>query len=190
MHRNLSTDHGCHFYIGKMTTGLGIFSWHHGLLTNCRRTHGVCYHCIMAAAQSRCPFELEKCKFFKRKIDFLGHVVCPGQLVLASHITDAIGDSTKPRTVTELKSFLDFLVFALNTDASFLTSQELLSHLTLSWKWGTFYFQQFVNFGFLEFPCFRTCTIWGAMHSSFLCWIQFYLVFAYIDSSQVVLLIV
>ena len=58
---------------------------------------------IQAAGVS---LKLRKCKFFADHVDYLGHVITPGKLHVATTNTDAIRGFLPPRTQTELKSFL------------------------------------------------------------------------------------
>jgi hypothetical protein len=49
---------------------------------------------------------LNKCHFFKDTVDYLGHVIRPGQLSVAEKNTAALKDMTHPTTQTELRSLL------------------------------------------------------------------------------------
>ena len=49
---------------------------------------------------------LKKCHFFKNTVDYLGHVIRPGQLSVAEKNTAALKDMKHPTTQTELRSFL------------------------------------------------------------------------------------
>jgi transposase InsO family protein len=49
---------------------------------------------------------LKKCHFFKDKVDYLGHVIRPGQLSVAEKNTEALKKAKHPTTQTELRSFL------------------------------------------------------------------------------------
>jgi len=49
---------------------------------------------------------MRKCKFFSRTVDYLGHVVSPGRLEVATKNTTAITKAVYPRTQTEMRSFL------------------------------------------------------------------------------------
>lgn len=51
--------------------------------------------------------KLRKCEFFTNSIDFLGHVIRPGQLEVSSHTVDVIRDLKPPTNFTELRSFLE-----------------------------------------------------------------------------------
>lgn len=50
--------------------------------------------------------KLKKCDFFTNRVDYLGHVIHPGKLEVASRNTDAIKGFQEPRTQTQLRSFL------------------------------------------------------------------------------------
>lgn len=49
---------------------------------------------------------LEKCAFFKREVEYLGHIICPGQLKVHNKNTDALREASFPKTKTQMKSFL------------------------------------------------------------------------------------
>ena len=49
---------------------------------------------------------IEKCKFLHTTIDYLGHVIRPGKLHVASKNVEAVRNFAPPRTITELRSFL------------------------------------------------------------------------------------
>jgi hypothetical protein len=49
---------------------------------------------------------LKKCYFLKDTVDYLGHVIRPGQLSVAEKNTAALKDMTHPTTQTDLRSFL------------------------------------------------------------------------------------
>lgn len=51
--------------------------------------------------------KLKNCSFLNDCLDYLSHVVRSAKLELASHKTEAICDLKNPKTVTELKSFLE-----------------------------------------------------------------------------------
>lgn len=50
--------------------------------------------------------KMKKCFFLQRRVEYLGHVVSPGKLAVASKTVDTIQKMKPPRTVTELRSFL------------------------------------------------------------------------------------
>jgi RNase H-like domain found in reverse transcriptase/Reverse transcriptase (RNA-dependent DNA polymerase) len=50
--------------------------------------------------------KLKKCRFFSETVDYLGHVIRPGRLVVAEKNTIALKTAPLPRTQTELRSFL------------------------------------------------------------------------------------
>jgi RNase H-like domain found in reverse transcriptase/Reverse transcriptase (RNA-dependent DNA polymerase) len=50
---------------------------------------------------------LNKCHFFKETVDYLGHVIRPGQLSVAEKNTATLKNSKHPTTQTKLRSFLD-----------------------------------------------------------------------------------
>ena len=51
--------------------------------------------------------KLRQCSFFAQSVDYLGHVICPGKIEVASKNTEAVEGFKEPRTQTELRSFLD-----------------------------------------------------------------------------------
>jgi len=50
--------------------------------------------------------KLKKCHFFRPSVDYLGHVIRPGQLAVADKNVETIKKARHPRTRTELRSFL------------------------------------------------------------------------------------
>jgi transposase InsO family protein len=52
--------------------------------------------------------KLKKCRFFRRRVDYLGHVIQPGQLGMAAKKMSAVDTWALPRTKRELKSFVAF----------------------------------------------------------------------------------
>jgi Reverse transcriptase (RNA-dependent DNA polymerase) len=50
--------------------------------------------------------KLKKCHFFSETVDYLGHVIRPGRLVVAEKNTTPLKTAPLPRTQTELRSFL------------------------------------------------------------------------------------
>lgn len=49
---------------------------------------------------------LKKRSFFKREVEYLGHLVCPGQLKVHNKNTEALRQAVFPKTKTQMKSFL------------------------------------------------------------------------------------
>jgi len=49
---------------------------------------------------------LEKCEFFQESVDYLGHIVAPGQLKVQSRACEAVARTVEPETVTQMRSFL------------------------------------------------------------------------------------
>ena len=52
--------------------------------------------------------KLKKCKFFAKSVDYLGHVIRPGRLEVATKNTEAVECFKELTTQTELRSFLGF----------------------------------------------------------------------------------
>ena len=50
--------------------------------------------------------KLSKCRFFQPKVDYLGHVITPGKLHVATANTQAFESAKFPRSLTQLRSFL------------------------------------------------------------------------------------
>ena len=50
--------------------------------------------------------KLKKCEFFKPKVDYLGHVITPGKLAVATENTKAFEHAAFPRIATQVRSFL------------------------------------------------------------------------------------
>lgn len=50
--------------------------------------------------------KLKKCSFFQRLVQYLGHVITPGNLQVAEAISAAFKDATFPRTLKQVHSFL------------------------------------------------------------------------------------
>ena len=61
---------------------------------------------LSALQRAGVTLKLRKCKFFSDSVDYLGHVVTPGKLHIATTNTKAVEGFKLPRTQTELKSFL------------------------------------------------------------------------------------
>lgn len=49
---------------------------------------------------------LTKCSFFKKEVEYFGHMVCPGQLKVHNKNTEALKQAVFPKTKTQMKSFL------------------------------------------------------------------------------------
>ena len=56
--------------------------------------------------QAGVSLKLRKCEFFQPKVDYLGHVITPGKLAVATENTKAFEHATFPRNVTQVRSFL------------------------------------------------------------------------------------
>ena len=50
--------------------------------------------------------KLKKCEFFQPKVDYLGHVITPGELAVATENTKAFEYAAVPRNATQVRSFL------------------------------------------------------------------------------------
>jgi hypothetical protein len=49
---------------------------------------------------------LDKCHFFRRRVNYMGHVIEPGKLSVQATKVDTIHKAKLPRTKTELSAFL------------------------------------------------------------------------------------
>ena len=61
---------------------------------------------LQVLRDSGLSLKLNKCKFFTQSVDYLGHVIRPGKLEVATKNTQAVERFQEPRTKTELRSFL------------------------------------------------------------------------------------
>lgn len=82
-------------------------SWRNSLISKTAKGHIKHVREILILFQDTgVTLRLKKCTFYTEKINYLGHVVKPGKLEIASHIADAIHDLKTPQTLTDLRSFL------------------------------------------------------------------------------------
>ena len=56
--------------------------------------------------QAGVTLKLKKCFWFQDRVDYLGHVITPGKLSVATQNTQAFGTMVFPQTLTQLRSFL------------------------------------------------------------------------------------
>ena len=49
---------------------------------------------------------VKKCHFFKHSVDYLGHVITPGKLAVATKNTEAITNASFPTTQSGVRRFL------------------------------------------------------------------------------------
>ena len=61
---------------------------------------------IQALQQEGLSLKLKKCKFFQDSVEYLGHIIRPGELHVHPKNFKALSEATIPRTQTELRSFL------------------------------------------------------------------------------------
>jgi hypothetical protein len=54
------------------------------------------------------PVAIKKCKFFTKKIDFIGFIIKLGHISMDLKKVEAIVDWQEPENVTQLRSFLGF----------------------------------------------------------------------------------
>jgi Reverse transcriptase (RNA-dependent DNA polymerase) len=73
---------------------------------------------------------LDKCHFFRRRVNYLGHVIDPGKLSVQATKVDTILKAKLPRTKTELRSFLGICNFYRRSVPKFATiAAPLTRHL-------------------------------------------------------------
>ena len=58
------------------------------------------------AAISGVSLKLKKCEFFKPKVIYMGHLITPGKLAVATVKTKAFEHAAFPRNATQVRSFL------------------------------------------------------------------------------------
>ena len=56
--------------------------------------------------QAGVSLKLKKCEFFQPRVDYLGHVITPGKLAVATENTKAFEHATFPRNATQVRSLL------------------------------------------------------------------------------------
>ena len=82
----------------------------------------------------------DKCEFFQRKVNFLGHVITAGGLAVQQHKVDAIVDWPTPRCVKDVMAFLGltgyYRRFVLG-HSSLATPLSDLTKKDAAWVWGT-----------------------------------------------------
>ena len=61
---------------------------------------------LSALRQEGLPLKLKNCKFFQDSVEYLGHVIRPGELVFNPKNVSALAEAKPPRTQTKLRSFL------------------------------------------------------------------------------------
>jgi hypothetical protein len=61
---------------------------------------------LQLLGQAGVSLKLKKCRWFQPKVDYLGHVVMPGKLAIASDGTKSIRGAVFPQGLTQLRSFL------------------------------------------------------------------------------------
>ena len=62
---------------------------------------------LQALQQEGFSLKLKKCKFFEDSVEYLGHIIRPGELQVHPKNFKALSEATTPRTQTELRSFLE-----------------------------------------------------------------------------------
>ena len=61
---------------------------------------------LSALYEANITLKIKKCVFFSNMVNYLGHIIRPGQLEIDNAHTAALREAQHPRTVTELRSFL------------------------------------------------------------------------------------
>jgi RNase H-like domain found in reverse transcriptase len=79
---------------------------HHCIFKNSNGAYGASGRRVTPSLLCRADTHLNKFHFFTDTVDYLGHVIRPGQLSVAEKNTAALKVMTHPTTQTELRSFL------------------------------------------------------------------------------------
>eukprot|EP00171_Calliarthron_tuberculosum_P007336 IDg7336t1 len=67
-------------------------------------------HLVLTALhKAGISLKIDKCHFFARKIKYLGHIVCPGTIVVDEAAKNSLRQANPPTTLTQLRSFFGFL---------------------------------------------------------------------------------
>ncbi len=61
---------------------------------------------LSALGRATVSLKAPKCHFFKKSVDYMGHVIRPGRLSLVEKNTQALKEAKHPTTQTELCSFI------------------------------------------------------------------------------------
>lgn len=127
---NLPTDHV--ITSSSKKGNLDLYTWTIlQLFTNRKRSHQALLPVFLVLQRESVMLDLNKCKNFTEKLEYLGHVARPVRMGLASHNTHAIHDLNPPLPVMDMKSISGY---AMYTHALFPRLHEYLPHLTLTWN--------------------------------------------------------
>lgn len=73
--------------------------------------------------------KMSKCKFFRAKVDYLGHTVLPTKLAAALEPTRVIGETPFPDDRTKIRSFLGACVVYRRFIRNFAKLVKPLNHM-------------------------------------------------------------
>ena len=80
---------------------------------------------LRALQQEGLSLKLNKCKCFQDSVEYLGHIIRPGELEVHPKNVKALSEATPPRTQAELRSFWEC---GMSTDASSIISPKQRRH--------------------------------------------------------------
>ena len=80
-------------------------------------------------SQEGLKVKLEKCQFFQKEVQYLGHVISQGGMSTGPSKVLAVADWLRPTTVTELRSFLGFASYHRRLMRDFAKLATLLHRL-------------------------------------------------------------
>lgn len=105
---SLPAHYGSRFCSRELVICLCILEWYCDLLRVYRRAHRTCPQSLRLTPlnDADVTLRLKKSKFFTESIDYLGHMILPRSLEIASHTTDTIRGLQPSTNVPDLRSFL------------------------------------------------------------------------------------
>lgn len=77
--------------------------------------------------------KMEKCNFFKKEVQYLGHIISADGLKMAPSRTIAITNYPRPKTKKEMKSFYCMLSHYRRFIYNFAARADPIHKATLSW---------------------------------------------------------
>lgn len=130
MHPEHSNRHQRHLIVSQIEMFLGEFGRHyHFSRTANEHIEQICTG-VSVPHRTCIMLKFKKCQLFTVETDYLGYLIRPGRLELASHTMEAIRDVKLPQKVTELESFFDL---CNDYDALSPTLYRLLPESTRTW---------------------------------------------------------